>query len=71
MHPSGRVPSALSPVHRGVIELLVTGVTDAIIAESLAVSRRTLSRHLEQLNSRAGSVTRLHTALHAARSSWS
>ncbi|MFJ9456242.1 helix-turn-helix domain-containing protein [Kitasatospora sp. NPDC101447] len=70
MHLSGRVPSALAPIHRRIIELLATGVTDDTIAELLGVSRRTLSRHLEQLNSRAGSVTRFQMALHAARNGW-
>ncbi|MFI5642287.1 helix-turn-helix domain-containing protein [Streptomyces goshikiensis] len=70
MHLSGRVPSFLSPIHRRIIEQLATGVTNAIIAELLGVSRRTLSRQLEQLNSRAGSVTRFQMALHAARNGW-
>ncbi|MER8188377.1 helix-turn-helix domain-containing protein [Kitasatospora sp. NPDC094015] len=70
MHLSGRVPSALSPIHRRIVELLATGVTDETVAELLGVSRRTLSRHLEQLNSRAGSVTRFQMALHAARNGW-
>ncbi|MCG6500063.1 helix-turn-helix domain-containing protein [Kitasatospora sp. A2-31] len=70
MHLSGRVPSALTPIHRRIVELLATGVTDDTIAELLGVSRRTLSRHLEQLNSRAGSVTRFQMALHAARNGW-
>ncbi|MEU6232108.1 helix-turn-helix domain-containing protein [Kitasatospora sp. NPDC047058] len=70
MHLSGRVPPALTPIHRRIIELLATGVTDDTIAELLGVSRRTLSRHLEQLNSRAGSVTRFQMALHAARNGW-
>ncbi|WP_327075290.1 helix-turn-helix domain-containing protein [Kitasatospora purpeofusca] len=70
MHLGERVPSALSPIHRRIVELLATGVTDDTIAELLGVSRRTLSRHLEQLNSRAGSVTRFQMALHAARNGW-
>ncbi|MFI1167980.1 helix-turn-helix domain-containing protein [Streptomyces sp. NPDC020801] len=70
MHLNERVPSALSPIHRRILELLATGVTDEIIAELLGVSRRTLSRHLEQLNTRAGSLTRFQMALHAARNGW-
>ncbi|MFJ9868906.1 helix-turn-helix domain-containing protein [Streptomyces sp. NPDC101165] len=70
MHLNERVPSALSPMHRRILELLATGVTDDTIAELLGVSRRTLSRHLEQLNTRAGSLTRFQMALHATRSGW-
>ncbi|MFJ1704827.1 helix-turn-helix domain-containing protein [Kitasatospora sp. NPDC088346] len=70
MHRSDRVPPALSPVHRRILELLATGVTDETIAELLGISRRTLSRQLEQLNTRAGSLTRFQMALYAARSGW-
>ncbi|MGW4896680.1 helix-turn-helix domain-containing protein [Kitasatospora sp. NPDC004240] len=70
MHLGERVPPALSPIHRRIVELLATGVTDDTIAELLGVSRRTLSRHLEQLNCRAGSVTRFQMALHAVRNGW-
>lgn len=70
MHLSGRVPPALSPLHRRIVELMATGVSDDKIAELVGVSRRTLSRHLEQLTSRAGAVTRFQLALHAAREGW-
>ncbi|SDT83067.1 DNA-binding transcriptional regulator, CsgD family [Streptomyces sp. TLI_053] len=70
MHLGDRVPPALSTVQRRIVELLATGVTDETIAELLGISRRTLSRQLEQLNSRAGSVTRFQMALHAARNGW-
>ncbi|WP_371494405.1 helix-turn-helix domain-containing protein [Kitasatospora sp. NBC_00374] len=70
MHLSDRVPPALSPLHRRILELLATGVTDETIAELLGISRRTLSRQLEQLNTRAGSLTRFQMALHAARRGW-
>ncbi|MFJ8434040.1 helix-turn-helix domain-containing protein [Kitasatospora sp. NPDC094019] len=70
MHLGGRVPPALSTIQRRIVELLATGVTDETIAELLGISRRTLSRHLEQLNFRAGSVTRFQMALHAARNGW-
>ena len=70
MHLSDRVPSALSPLHRRILELLATGVSDDKIAELLGISRRTLSRHLEQLTNRAGALTRFQLALHAARECW-
>ncbi|MEV0663832.1 helix-turn-helix domain-containing protein [Actinomadura luteofluorescens] len=70
MHLGERMPAALSLIHRRILELLATGVTDDTIAQLLGVSRRTLSRHLEQLNARAGSLTRFQLALHAARNGW-
>jgi DNA-binding CsgD family transcriptional regulator len=70
MHLSARVPSALSPLHRRILELLATGVADDTIAELLGISRRTLSRQLEQLNTRAGALTRFQLALHVARNGW-
>ncbi|MFC4911143.1 helix-turn-helix transcriptional regulator [Actinomadura gamaensis] len=70
MHLNDRVPATLNPTQRRILELLATGVTDETIAELLGVSRRTLSRHLEQLNTRAGSLSRFQLALHAARNGW-
>ncbi|MFJ5228603.1 helix-turn-helix domain-containing protein [Kitasatospora sp. NPDC088391] len=70
MHRSDRVPPAVGGIHRRVLELLATGVTDETIAELLGISRRTLSRQLEQLNSRTGSTTRFQLALYAARNGW-
>ncbi|MFJ7779874.1 helix-turn-helix domain-containing protein [Streptomyces yangpuensis] len=70
MHLNDRVPCGLQPVHRRILELLSTGVTDDTIAELLGISRRTLSRHVEALNARAGSVTRFQMALYAARNGW-
>ncbi|MCP2336679.1 helix-turn-helix domain-containing protein [Actinomadura rupiterrae] len=70
MHRDDRAPAALNPMQRRILELLATGVTDETIAELLGISRRTLSRHLEQLNTRAGSLSRFQLALHAARNGW-
>ncbi|MEU6315492.1 helix-turn-helix domain-containing protein [Streptomyces sp. NPDC047014] len=70
MHLNDRVPCSLQPVHRRILELLATGVTDDTIAELLGVSRRTLSRHVEAINTRAGSMTRFQMALYAARNGW-
>ncbi|MFJ6784165.1 helix-turn-helix domain-containing protein [Streptomyces yangpuensis] len=70
MHLNDRVPCGLQPVHRRILELLSTGVTDDTIAELLGISRRTLSRHVEAINARAGSVTRFQMALYAARNGW-
>ncbi|MEW1910148.1 helix-turn-helix transcriptional regulator [Kitasatospora sp. NPDC085895] len=70
MHRGSGSPPGLGPVQRRILELLATGVTDDTIAELLGVSRRTLSRHLEQIGARAGSRTRFQLALHAARNGW-
>ncbi|OAR27604.1 helix-turn-helix transcriptional regulator [Streptomyces sp. ERV7] len=70
MHLSGQVPRALRPVQRRILELLATGVNDDNIADLLGISRRTLSRNLEQLHQLAGSVSRFQLALHAARHDW-
>ncbi|MEU8324704.1 helix-turn-helix domain-containing protein [Nonomuraea sp. NPDC048881] len=70
MHLSDRVPAALRPMHVRILELLGTGITDDTIAQLLGISRRTLSRNLEQLNQRAGTVTRFQLALYAARQGW-
>ncbi|MEU3460816.1 helix-turn-helix domain-containing protein [Streptomyces sp. NPDC006733] len=70
MHFSDRVPPALRTIHVRILELLGAGVTDDAIAELLGVSRRTLSRNLEQLNQRAGTVTRFQLALYAVRNGW-
>ncbi|MFI5642170.1 helix-turn-helix transcriptional regulator [Streptomyces goshikiensis] len=70
MHLNDQVPCGLQPVHRRILELLSTGITDDTIAEVLGISRRTLSRHVEAINTRAGSMTRFQMALHAARNGW-
>ncbi|KUL46066.1 transcriptional regulator TrmB [Streptomyces sp. NRRL F-4489] len=70
LHFGARVPPALRPVQRRILELLGTGVTDETIAELLGISRRTLSRQLEQLNRAAGATTRFQLALYAARKGW-
>ncbi|MGC0334864.1 DNA-binding CsgD family transcriptional regulator/Mn-dependent DtxR family transcriptional regulator [Streptomyces sp. SAI-170] len=70
MHCSNRVPSALRPIQARILELLGAGVTDDTIADLLGISRRTLSRNLEQLNYKAGTATRFQLALHAARNGW-
>ncbi|MFJ9808979.1 helix-turn-helix domain-containing protein [Streptomyces sp. NPDC101158] len=70
MHLSSQVPYGLQPTQRRILELLSAGITDDTIAELLGISRRTLSRHVETINTRAGSVTRFQMALYAARNGW-
>ncbi|WP_431981767.1 helix-turn-helix transcriptional regulator [Streptomyces qinglanensis] len=70
MHFGDRVPPSLRPLHLRILELLGTGVTDDTIAQLLGISRRTLSRNLEQLNHRAGTSSRFQLALYAVRNGW-
>ncbi|MFI6587791.1 helix-turn-helix domain-containing protein [Embleya sp. NPDC050493] len=70
LHRHGRVPTTLRPLHRRILELLAGGLTDEAIAELLGISRRTLSRNLEQLNAGAGATTRFQLALYATRKGW-
>ncbi|MFE0188034.1 helix-turn-helix domain-containing protein [Streptomyces sp. NPDC058989] len=70
LHLGGKVPPALSPVQARILELLGAGLTDDSMAMLLGISRRTLSRNLEQLNHRAGATTRFQLALYAARKGW-
>ncbi|MFJ8162421.1 helix-turn-helix domain-containing protein [Streptomyces sp. NPDC096136] len=70
MHLNDHVPCGLQPMHRRILELLSTGITDDTIAELLGISRRTLSRHVEAINTRAGSMTRFQMALYAVRHGW-
>lgn len=70
LHQGTRAPAALPPSQRRILELLGAGVSDETIAELLGISRRTLSRQLEQLMGRAGTTTRFQLALQAARSGW-
>jgi len=70
MHVGEHSPSALRPVERQVLELLAMGLTDEVIADRLGVSRRTLTRHVERLMSRAGVDGRFQLGLYAGRNGW-
>lgn len=70
MHLGTREPSSLRPIERKIIELLASGITDHAIAELLGISRRTLSRNLESLTTRAGVVSRFQLAVYACRNGW-
>ncbi|MDV6014062.1 helix-turn-helix domain-containing protein [Haloechinothrix sp. LS1_15] len=70
MHLGSKEPSTLRPIERRIIELLASGITDAGIAEILGISRRTLSRHIESLTTRAGVVSRFQLAVYACRHGW-
>lgn len=70
MHLGTKEPSSLRPMERRIIELLASGITDNAIAELLGISRRTLSRNLESLTTRAGVVNRFQLAVYACRNGW-
>ncbi|WP_028849323.1 helix-turn-helix transcriptional regulator [Thermocrispum municipale] len=70
MHLGTKEPSSLRPIERKIIELLASGITDNAIAELLGISRRTLSRNLENLTTRAGVVNRFQLAVYACRNGW-
>ncbi|MBO2454523.1 helix-turn-helix transcriptional regulator [Actinomadura barringtoniae] len=70
MHLGTQAPPVLRPVQRQILELLGTGVPDDTIAQLLKISRRTLSRNLEQLYLLTGAATRFQLALHASRKGW-
>jgi DNA-binding CsgD family transcriptional regulator len=70
MHLGTQAPPVLRPVQRQILELLGTGVPDDTIAQLLKISRRTLSRNLEQLYLLTGAATRFQLALHASRQGW-
>lgn len=70
MHLGTREPSSLRPIERKIVELLASGITDHAIAELLGISRRTLSRNLESLTTRAGVVNRFQLAVYACRNGW-
>jgi DNA-binding CsgD family transcriptional regulator/predicted DNA-binding transcriptional regulator len=70
MHLGTKEPSSLRPMERKIIELLASGITDHAIAELLGISRRTLSRNLESLTTRAGVVNRFQLAVYACRNGW-
>lgn len=70
MHLGTKEPSSLRPIERKIIELLASGITDHAIAELLGISRRTLSRNLESLTTRAGVVNRFQLAVYACRNGW-
>jgi DNA-binding NarL/FixJ family response regulator len=70
MHVGERSPSALLPAERRVLELLAMGLSDEVIAERLGVSRRTLTRHVERLMSKAGVDGRFQLGLVAGKENW-
>lgn len=53
-----------------VLMLLLQGMPESAIAESLSVSRRTVQRSVKGLMSRVGAANRVQLGWHAHRSGW-
>ncbi|TMR29525.1 helix-turn-helix domain-containing protein [Actinomadura geliboluensis] len=70
MHLHSQAPPVLRPTQRRILELLGSGITDESIAQLLNISRRTLSRKIEQLYHLSGASNRFQLALHASRQEW-
>ncbi|MFL9683699.1 MULTISPECIES: TrmB family transcriptional regulator [Streptomyces] len=71
--PTGidRKPSgALDPADSWLLVLLLSGLTDEVIARRLGVGRRTVLRRVRVLMDRAGATTRMQLGWHAARHGW-
>ncbi|MFI6338868.1 helix-turn-helix domain-containing protein [Streptomyces sp. NPDC050535] len=63
-------PDPLSAVDRRLLALLVAGVPDKAVATQLALSRRTVQRHIQRMMELAGAATRMQLAWQAARRGW-
>ncbi|MGS2620058.1 helix-turn-helix domain-containing protein [Micromonospora sp. LZ34] len=68
------VPHAEAPrlgeADRQLLTLLLSGLTDAVIARQLGIGQRTVLRRVRNLMDRAGAVTRMQLAWHAAWHGW-
>jgi DNA-binding CsgD family transcriptional regulator len=54
----------------GVLQLLLTGMTDTAIARQLDISERTVRRHVGALQERLGATNRVTLAVAAVREGW-
>jgi DNA-binding NarL/FixJ family response regulator len=50
--------------------MLLQGLAESAIAETLSVSRRTVQRSVKGMMSRAGAANRVQLGWHAQRSGW-
>jgi predicted ATPase/DNA-binding NarL/FixJ family response regulator len=60
--PLGDYPEELSEREAEVLRLVATGMTDGQVAEALAISPRTVNRHLSSIYSKLGVTTRTAAA---------
>lgn len=63
-------PGPIDDDERRLLQLLATGLTDAVIAKTLGVSERTVHRRLRRLQERCGVQSRFQLGMHAARQHW-
>ncbi|MFG3700542.1 helix-turn-helix domain-containing protein [Micromonospora sp. NPDC047620] len=67
--PHAEAP-ALDGEDRQLLTLLLSGLTDAVIARQLGIGQRTVLRRVRKLMDRAGAVTRMQLAWYAAWHGW-
>jgi serine/threonine protein kinase/DNA-binding CsgD family transcriptional regulator len=60
----------LTPREMEIIQLLVEGASNKIIAQKLVISPRTVNFHLDNIYSKLGVATRLEAAVYAIRHGW-
>jgi DNA-binding CsgD family transcriptional regulator/predicted DNA-binding transcriptional regulator len=64
------IETGLSPIERGLLKLLATGVTDEAAGRHLGVSARTVRRQMAALMERLGAASRFEAGLKAAQRGW-
>jgi DNA-binding NarL/FixJ family response regulator len=60
----------LSEFDAQILKMLLRGMAESTIAETLNVSRRTVQRSVKGMMSRAGAANRVQLGWHAQRSGW-
>ncbi|MGS2614541.1 transcriptional regulator TrmB [Micromonospora sp. LZ34] len=68
--PDGDGGTEPSELDRRILALLLSGLTDQVVAAQLDLSLRTLQRRLRHLMDLAGVETRMQLGWHAARHGW-
>lgn len=63
-------PQRLGEFDAQILKMLLRGMAESTIAESLSVSRRTVQRSVKGMMSRAGAANRVQLGWHAQRSGW-
>lgn len=67
---SSATPVSEEEAARELVGLMAAGVTDEQMARQMGISRRTLSRRIQQLLEATGSTTRFQLGVQAARRGW-
>jgi DNA-binding NarL/FixJ family response regulator len=63
-------PQRLTEFDTQILKMLLQGLAESAIAETLSVSRRTVQRSVKGMMSRAGAANRVQLGWHAQRSGW-